>query len=103
MDFTSIVFGLLFTAAGALFAMGKLHERIAAWKNMPEEEKAGIRIVPLCRNIGEMIGLSGLIFLAKGFWPGFSNHWFVAAMIAWLVVAGFDLYYIEKSHKYENR
>ena len=103
MDITSIFFGILFTVVGTLFACGKLHGRIAAWKNMPEEEKARIRIVPLCRNIGEMIGLSGLIFLIKGFWPGFGDHWFVAAMVAWLVVAGLDIYYIEKTHKYENR
>lgn len=28
------------------------------------------------------------------------NHWFVVAMIVWFIVAGFDLWYIEKSARY---
>ena len=67
---------------------------------MPQEEKDKIKMVPLCRNIGEVIALNGLIFLSKGLWPGFSNHWFVGAMVAWLIVAGFDVWYIGKSERY---
>ena len=103
MNLTCIIFGLLFTAAGALFAAGKLHPHLSAWKNMPEEEKETINIVPLSRNIGEMIALSGIIFLIKGFWAGFHDHWFLAAMAAWMVIAGLDLYTIEKQHRYEKR
>ena len=65
---------------------------LSAWKNMPQPEKDKIKIRPLCRNIGEVIALNGIIFLLKGFWSGFSDHWFVGAMIAWLVVAGFDAF-----------
>ena len=54
----------------------------------------------ICRNIGEIIALNGIIFLMKGLWSGFPNHWFVCAMIAWLIVAGFDVWYIEKSNRY---
>ena len=72
----------------------------SSWKNMPQEEKEKIKIVPLCRNIGEVIALNGLIFLLKGLWTGFENHWFVTAMVAWFIVAGFDLWYIEKSDRY---
>ena len=32
---------------------------------MTQEEKDKIKIVPLCRNIGEVIALNGLIFLLK--------------------------------------
>ena len=32
---------------------------------MTQEEKEKIKIVPLCRNIGEVIALNGLIFLLK--------------------------------------
>ena len=70
---------------------------------MPQEEKEKIKIVPLCRNIGEVISLNGLIFLMKGFWAAFSNHWFVGAMIAWLIVAGFDVWYISKSGRYRKK
>lgn len=52
MDFTCIFFGMLFCAAGFVFACGKGHIYLSAWKNMPQAEKNKIKIVPLCRNIG---------------------------------------------------
>ena len=67
-----------------------------------QSEKDKIKIRPLCRNIGEVIALNGIIFLLKGFWSAFGDHWFVGAMIAWLVVAGFDVWYIGKSKRYQN-
>ena len=103
MDFTCIFFGILFTIAGFWFACGKGHSHLSAWKNMSPEEKSKIKIVPLCRNVGEIIALNGIIFLMKGLWPGFSNHWFVGAMVAWLIVAGFDVWYIGKSKRYINK
>ena len=102
MDYTCIFFGILFTVAGIVFVCGKGHIHLSAWKTMPQEEKDSIKIIPLCRNIGEVIGLNGIIFLAKGLWPGFERRWFVASMIAWLVVAGLDVWYIEKSNRYRN-
>ena len=63
---------------------------------MPEEEKESIDIVPLCHNVGAIITLSGLIFLAKGVWIGFTSTLFTLTMIAWFVVAALDLLYIEK-------
>ena len=103
MDYTCIFFGILFTVTGILFFAGKLHNHIHAWKNMPEEEKKKVRIVPLYRNIGEIIGLSGVIFLVKGFWPGFKNHWFTVSMVAWLIIAGLDFWYIQKSSRYQEK
>ena len=103
MDFTCIFFGVLFTIAGFLFACGKGYIHLSAWKNMPQEEKDKIKIIPLCRNIGEVIALNCIIFLMKGLWSGFSNHWFVCAMTAWLIVAGFDVWYIGKSNRYRNQ
>lgn len=103
MNFTCIFFGVIFTVAGIAFACGKIHIHMAAWKSMPPEEKDKIKIEPLCRNIGEIIALSGIIFLLKGFWSGFTEHWFVAAMIAWLVIAGFDVWHIGKSDRYRNK
>ena len=100
MDFTCIFFGIVFLIAGLLFACGKGHIHLSAWKNMPSEEKEKIKIRPLCRNIGEVIALSGIIFLAKGLWWDFQNHWFVIAMTAGLVIAGFEVWYITKSNRY---
>ena len=65
-------------------------------KICPRKKKEKIAIVPLCRNIGEIIALNGIIFLLKGLWAGFSDHWFVGAMVAWMIIAGFDVWYIEK-------
>ena len=45
--------------------------------------------------------LSGVIFLLDGLWPPFRTHWFTGAMIAWLVVAGADVYFISKSSRYK--
>lgn len=103
MNVTCIFFGILFTIAGFLFACGKGHIHLSAWKEIPQEEKKRIQIVPLCRNIGEVIALNGMIFLRKGCCAGFTSHWFVMAMIAWFIVAGFDVWYIEKSNRYYRR
>lgn len=100
MDFTCIFFGALFTIAGIVFACGKGLDNLPAWKNMPQQEKEKIKIRPLCRNIGGIISLSGIVFLAKGLLAGFSNRCFVIAMIVWLVTAGIDVWYIGKSRRY---
>lgn len=101
MNITCLVFGILFLAAGMVFYIGKGHSHMTAWKNLPEEEKAAIRIKPLCRNIGGMITLCGLIFLISGLWSGFKDTAFVWCMIAWLVLSGLDVYYIEKKGRYQ--
>ncbi len=103
MDFTCLFFGALFTAAGLLFACGKGHIHLSAWKAMPQAEKDKIKIRPLCRNIGGAIALNGLIFLARGIWPESGRSWFVAAMVLWLIVAGLDLWYISKSGRYRSK
>ena len=100
MDFTCIIFGILFIVSGVLFATRKLHIHLTAWKQMPDAEKDKIRIHPLCLNIGEVIMLNGLIFLLKGLLAGFTSNLFTIAMVAWMIVAGFDVWYISKSKKY---
>ena len=103
MDLTCIIFGIAFSVAGVLFACGKLHPHLSAWVHMTQEEKEQINIVPLCRNIGEMILLSGIIFCLNGLWPSFQAHWFTGAMIAWLLVAGLDVWFISKSSRYKKQ
>lgn len=101
MNFACIFFGAVFSVVGILFAAGKLHPYLSAWKHMSPKEKEKINIVPLCHNIGEIILLSGIIFLLKGIFPSFQEHWFTASMIAWLIVAGLDLCFISKSSKFK--
>ena len=100
MNLSSVFFGVLFTAVGVLFWMGKIHPRLSAWQQMPQEEKDKINIVPLYQNIGEVITLSGIIFLLNGLWTGFQHHWFTGSMIAWMIVAGVDVWYISKSPRF---
>lgn len=96
MNFTGIFFGVVFVFAGIWFALGKGHKHIAAWKNMPSEEKDKINITALCRNIGVMISACGIIFIVGSF---FSSV-FIWAMIVWLAAAGIDVYVINKSRRY---
>ncbi len=102
MDYTCIVLGTVFCIAGIAFACGKAHIHLAAWQAMSEEEKAQVKIGPLCHNIGNIIALSGIIFLLKGLWPAIFNQWFMYAIIIWLILAGFDVWYIGWSKRYRN-
>ena len=100
MRFTCLFLGIAFILAGIIFAFSKIYTYIDGWKYISQEEKDNINIVPLCKNIGAIISLNGLIFLIKGIVGAFSNTIFVWVMIAWLVVAGIDLWYISKSNHY---
>lgn len=101
MEPSCILFGILFLGAGILFALGKIHTHIAAWKQMSEMEREAIDIIPLCRNIGGMIALCGLIFLLSGISSAVLEHAFVWLMILWLLAAGFDVYYIGRDGRYK--
>ncbi len=100
MNVTCIILGVVFCIAGMAFFIGKGHIWLNAWKNMPEDEKIKIRILPLCRNIGGMVMLCGGIFFISGLSAAFKSHVFIWAMIAWLILAGLDVYYIGKSKRY---
>lgn len=103
MRISCMVYGISFLLAGIWLAWGQGHTHLSAWKKMSEEEKAKIKIIPLSRNIGEVITLNGVIFLLKGICPGFTNHWFTTAILAWMLVAGLDVLYIGKSGRYHSQ
>ncbi|MCD7742215.1 MAG: DUF3784 domain-containing protein [Ruminococcus sp.] len=103
MDYVCMVLGILFMAGGIIFAFGKIYQHIPAWQKMSDEEKNKIKIKPICQNIGGMIALNGIIFVLKGCCAGFSDQMFSGAIIIWLVIAGFDVYYISKSSRYINQ
>ena len=100
MNIICILFGTIFIVTGILFATGKLHTHIKAWKRMSEDEKKTIDINPLCFNIGAMIALAGLIFIISGFVLRYEHRFFIIGMIIYLILSGLDLYYIEKSGRY---
>ena len=91
MEYIYVFLGVLFIIAGLAFFFGRTHIQLFAWENMPEQGRG--RIMPLCRCVGEVIVLSGLIFLMKGLWAGFSEHWFAGSIAAWLTAAGLDVWY----------
>ena len=103
MNFTCIFLGIVFLIAGCMFAYGKVHIYMSFWSNMSLEEKEKIKIIPLCHNIGAVITLSGVIFLMRDFLSVLAKNGFVAAMIAWLIIAMIDVWYIQNSERYTSQ
>ena len=101
MNFTCLILGILFAAAGVFFYSGRAVNHITAWKSMSEDEKRKIRIGPLCRNVGTMIFISGIIFILSGLWEAFRGDVFLWSIIAWLILSGLDVYWIGKSGRYQ--
>ena len=100
MNLICIFFGLLFMASGLLFALGKVHIHLALWRRMPMQQRNTLRIVPLCRNIGAVIALCGVIFALRGLLGAFTQQLFTWSMLGWFLLAGFDVWYIGTSRRY---
>ena len=103
MNVASVFLGILFVMLGVLCFSGVILNYLNPWKALPKEEKDKIRIKPLCRNAGELITLFGVLFLIVGLWSGFQQHSFAITMIAWLVIAIFDILYVIKSSHYHKK
>ncbi len=101
MNLTCVAFGALFILFGLAVALGLVHKHLSGWKNTPEEEKAKIRIGPLCRNIGLMIGLAGVIIFVSGLDESFREHYFVWLMIVWLIIGFVDVWRIDRKDLYK--
>lgn len=100
MDVIRIFWGV-FPIPGVLFFFGKAPSIWPPWKNMPQEEKEKIKLLPLCCNMGAIGILSDVIFLRKGLWADFPNHWFVGARIAWLMMFRLDVWHRTKPARYK--
>lgn len=95
-----IVFGAAFLVLGILFYVGKAMFLIPGWTQMTKQEKVEIRIVPLCKNVGSLIALSGIILLCGAAFPGFMETGLRWAMIGWLVLCVLNLLFISRSGRY---
>ncbi len=102
MNLFDLIFGVIFLVLGIVFGFTKSYTHLKAWKAMPEKDRAKVKIVPLCRNVGGMIALAGILFLLKGAISGYGDRAFVITMVAWLVLAGIDVAFITKSKRYRN-
>lgn len=100
MQVVSILWGIIFLVVGILFINGKVHIHLSYWKNLTDAEKKKIKIKALCHNIGKIIILASFIFLINGIFLKAGNNWFVIFMIGWMIIAGGDVWYIEKSGRY---
>ncbi len=101
MNFTCVVCGIVFVIGGLLLAFGRVYAHLDAWKKMSKEEQDSIRIRPLCRNMGLVVALCGLIFFLSGlWWETFMASVFIWAMIVWFILCGLDIFYIIKSGRY---
>ncbi|MCI7474531.1 MAG: DUF3784 domain-containing protein [Clostridiales bacterium] len=103
MNGICIFFCALFILMGAAFACGKGPMYLSVWNSIPQQQRAKMKIKPLRRNAGAMIALSGLIFGGKGVCSDLDDHWFVWAMILWLIAAGVDAWYLSKSGRYQTQ
>ncbi len=92
MYFTCIAFGVFFILAGIAIALGLVHTHLKGWKETPEEEKANIRIGALCRNVGFMIALAGIVIFVAGVNQFFRENLFVWLMIAWIILCIIDIW-----------
>ena len=100
MNITLIVFGFIFLIFGILFFFRVILKYLKLWKNMSQEDKSKIKIKPLCRNIGVIISLSGVIFLTSGFSSYFKENFFVLSMVLWMIISIIDAYFIFKKERY---
>lgn len=100
MNISCLLFGLIMAVCGLLFWTGHGHKHIRAWKQMSEAERAQIRILPLCRNIGGMLFLCSALLLLSGLSATFRERAFHWGIVLWMLLCIADLYWIEKSGRY---
>lgn len=101
MNATCIIFGCIFLGIGLLLILNRIPPALSPLKYLSPKEREEIDVVPLCRNIGEIIGFAGILFLLNGFWQHFMDHWFSVSMIIWFLIAGLDLWYLSKKSHYQ--
>lgn len=97
-----VLSGIFFLVALAFF-MQIAPNWIQQYRTMPEQEKRKIRIGPLSRNVGFIFLLASIIFAAAGISPYFKEVFFRWVMIGWMILTGFDVYFIGKSKRYKTQ
>ncbi len=95
--------GAVIIILGIITFIGKFHILFSDWKRMTGEEKQKIKIKPLCRNLGVMIALCGVIVLVGGLSNFFLEKMFAYFILSWFVLAAVDAWWISKSSRYKNK
>lgn len=103
MAIVCLILAGVFLLVACAFFMQIAPNWIQQYRTMPEQEKRKIRIGPLSRNIGLIFLLAAIIFAVAGISPYFKEKLFRWFMIGWMVLTGFDVYFIGKSKRYKNQ
>lgn len=101
MNGICIALGFIFLIIAVAFFLEIGPNWIKEWREMKEEERQGVRIGPLSKNIGCVFFSAGIIFICSGFCLSFKDAAFEWCMIAWLVFTGLDIWFISKSNHYK--
>lgn len=101
MNYLCMFLGVIFCCSGVLFALGKLHNYLTAWRVMEEQERKAVKIKPLCRNVGFMIIVYGMIFTICGYLHLEQTEIFRWAVVLWSIASLGDVYFISKSSWYK--
>lgn len=101
MRFLAALTGLAFLTLAILFLLEKAPKRIIDFQRINREEKGTLRIDRLSRNIGIVLLLLSGIFFAAGFSAVFKERYFLFAVIGWVALVFFDIWFIGKSKRYK--
>lgn len=89
MSYIRIFWGVFLITLGTLSAFGKEGMCFFARDSRARRKSAERRL--LYRNLGELVIVSGILFLLKGLWPEAQEHGLLCAMTAFLIVAALDI------------
>ena len=88
MNYGYVFFGIIFTVTGIMLACEKLQIT-----NRSSQSKT------ISLNAGEIIMLNGLIILIKGILFNSSANWLFIAVISWVLIVIFDIFFLSKNNK----
>lgn len=93
-NITTAIIGLIILIVGAMLSVGKAEKIVEKFRKNKQEKQQKSKTREICLRAGELVMLDGLIFLMKGLFEGTENHMLLFAIIAWAIVACFDVLYV---------
>lgn len=96
------MFSIIFMVVSFALYTGKALKYMKSYEGLSDEEKGKIRIIPLCQNISVAILIAAIIFFIAGCSLQFRENLFQWFIVIWIIGCAINLWYIDKSKKYEN-
>ncbi|WP_018591298.1 DUF3784 domain-containing protein [Terrisporobacter glycolicus] len=97
-----LMFSIMFMIVSYALYTGKALKYMKSYEAMRDEDKEKIKVIPLCRNISVAIFLAAIIFFIAACSLEFRENFFQWFIVIWTIGCAIDLWYINKSKKYEN-